>query len=157
MKYKNNKIVIYGQYKSGTTGLFFKIKNSLLNPPKVLFEAKEYIPDKDDDTRTILAKVILGVTDEPNWVKYATFQHFNKKIYLVRDPRDWLVSKTLFFIQQHPAIYDNPTVLGEITAVFKKKEKNPRSVSLYQWRMVCWSGRNIRVQRPSFTRKNLVW
>jgi hypothetical protein len=54
---------------------------------------------------------------------------FDKKIYIVRDPRDWVVSGLLFLIQQSPSIYENDDNLDFVLTLFKKKEENPESIS----------------------------
>jgi hypothetical protein len=121
-------IAILGQYKSGTTGLFYKIKNSLPLPVRTLFEPYEYVPEPEDTRRGVLAKVILGLVDGAEAVRYDTFLGFDKKLYLVRDPRDWLVSGTLFLMQE---IHEDRQ-LNPIMALLRRKEADPRNVSLLE-------------------------
>jgi hypothetical protein len=123
------KIVIFGQYKTGTTALFYKIKNSLPHNTKTLFEPDEYVYETNDNNRFVLAKVILG---KPEIVNYATFLNFDKKIYITRDPRDWVVSGTLFIIQQMPELYNNHENLSSILHLLQQKEKTPADISLVQ-------------------------
>ncbi len=127
---KPKKIVIFGQYKSGTTGLLFKIRNSLPKNTRMLLEPKTYTPRRNDDKRFILAKVIAGITDGKETADYESFMHFDKKIYIVRDPRDWIVSALLFIIQQEPTIYKNDNNVYKIIEILKKKEKDPKSISV---------------------------
>ena len=101
------KIVIYGSYKTGTTGLFYKIANSLDGPAKYLFEAQEYKPEVEDLNQWVLAKIIIWLNRQDLLPKYESFLNFDKAIYLTRDPRDWLVSATLFMIQQEQSLYLN--------------------------------------------------
>ncbi|MGH7821359.1 MAG: hypothetical protein ACREQ9_16460 [Candidatus Binatia bacterium] len=122
------KIAILGQYKSGTTGLFYKIKNSLSAPIRTLFEPDEYLPEPEDARRWVLAKVILGLADGKEAVRYDSFLGFDKKLYLVRDPRDWLVSGTLFLIHRVP----DGRGLDRILALLRQKERDPRSLSLLE-------------------------
>lgn len=122
------RIAILGQYKSGTTGLFYKIKNSLPPPVRTLFEPYEYVAEPEDAGRWVLAKVILGLADGVEAVRYATFLGFDKKLYLVRDPRDWLVSGTLFLIHR---VQDDQR-LSQIMRLLRQKESDPRSISLLQ-------------------------
>jgi LmbE family N-acetylglucosaminyl deacetylase/glycosyltransferase involved in cell wall biosynthesis len=122
------KIAVFGFYKTGTTGLYHKILNSLDPPPRQLFEPRQYRPAPEDDERPVLAKVILGIPGPQHPVDYASFDAF-KKIILVRDPRDWIISGALFIIQQEPALYSRRKVLNSILRLLKKKEKQPSSVA----------------------------
>lgn len=127
------KIAIFGQWRTGTTGLFYKIKNSL--PPKtpVYFEPSRYKkPFLCRDTGYELAKVILGSTTQENKdvANYEEFMHFDKKILIVRDPRDWLVSGLLFLIQQYSSIYSNQDRMTNILELLAKKEGSPDSISV---------------------------
>lgn len=124
---KHYKIAILGHYKTGTTALFYKIKNSLPPDTKTLFEPEEYVLEENDKDHNVLAKVILGIPDS---VKYDTFSNFDKKIFIVRDPRDWIVSATLFIIQQIPELYNDKKKLNSILQILKHKEKNPADISL---------------------------
>jgi len=129
------KIAIFGQWRTGTTGLFYKIKNSL--PPKtpVYFEPSRYKkPFLCRNTGYELAKVILGSTTHENKdvANYEEFIHFDKKILIVRDPRDWLISGLLFLIQQYSSIYSNQAHLTNILELLAKKENSPDSISVVE-------------------------
>ncbi|MEP7292050.1 MAG: hypothetical protein ABI835_09710 [Chloroflexota bacterium] len=120
------KIVIFGAYKSGTTGLFYKIKNSMPTEPRVLFEPAEYTPEPFESA--VLAKVMIGY---PPPSKYETFLGFDKKILLVRDPRDWLVSGLLFIIQQQATIYNDDAKVAHLLELFRQKENDPHRISVH--------------------------
>ena len=124
------KIVIYGSYKTGTTGLFYKIANSLDGPAKYLFEAQEYKPEVEDLNQWVLAKIIIWLNRQDLLPKYESFLNFDKAIYLTRDPRDWLVSATLFMIQQEQSLYLNDKKLKIIFTLLQKKQHDPKSISL---------------------------
>lgn len=123
------KIVIFGQYKSGTTALCYKIYNSLPAGARLLNEPVKYIPEPLKSYPAELAKVILGFVNGREVANYTSFMGFGKKIYIVRDPRDWVVSGLLFLIQQSPSIYNNDDNLDFVLTLFKKKEENPESIS----------------------------
>lgn len=129
---KARKIVIFGPYKSGTTGLFYKIRNSLPGNVRTLFEPTEYVPHDEDNNRWVLSKTITGVQDgDGPWrIKYETFMGFDSKIYLVRDPRDLIISGILFMVQQEPTLYDNDDKLIRILKILKEKETRPKSISV---------------------------
>ncbi len=122
-------IVIFGAYKSGTTGLFYKIRNSLPAPPRALFEAARYDPQPDDARTGVLAKIILGQAGGRPLADYDSFAAFPHRLLLVRDPRDWLVSGTLFLPQQHPEIYRDPARRGALLDLLRRKEHAPDTVS----------------------------
>jgi len=123
------KIVIFGQYKSGTTALCYKIYNSLPAGARLLNEPIKYIPEPLKSYPAELAKVILGFVNGREVANYQSFMGFDKKVYLIRDPRDWIVSGLLFVIQQSPSIYENEDNLNSVLTIFKRKEENPESIS----------------------------
>jgi hypothetical protein len=124
------RIAIYGQYKSGTTALYFAVRKALPQETRLLYESVAYESEPEDTRRPVLAKVILGAP-EPDWeVRHNTFSSFGKKIYLIRDPRDWLVSGALFLIQQDASIYSNDERLDSVLKLLRQKESAPRSLSL---------------------------
>jgi hypothetical protein len=132
LQHKTGKIVIFGAYKTGTTGLFYKIKNSL--PPNVrpLFEENRYVFREGDDRRWVLAKTMLAFQEGSGPVDYTSFMGFDKKIYLVRDPRDWIISATLFIVQQEPSLYSNDDRLRSILELLRKKQTLPGSFPLWK-------------------------
>lgn len=124
------RIVVFGPYKSGTTGLFYKIRNSLPGPVRTLFEPKAYLPEKGDTDCWVLAKTILGAGSESEGTDYSGFLEFEKKIYLSRDPRDLMVSGILFMVQQEPSLYGNDEKLTRILHLLRQKETHPQGISL---------------------------
>lgn len=126
------KIAIFGQYKSGTTALFYKIKNSMTSEVRTLFEMREYVEEAGDANRAVLAKIILGISEDPAGVKYDSFMGFDKKLYLVRDPRDWIVSGTLFLIQQEADLYNDDEKLNRVLELLRRKESDPKGVPLVE-------------------------
>ena len=73
--------------------MFQTIRESLA-PGNVheLFEPSRYVEPLDPQVDNVLAKVILGVE---SGVDYEEFLAFGKAVYIVRDPRDWLVSNMI--------------------------------------------------------------
>ncbi len=122
------RIAIFGLAKSGTTALFFKIRNSWKRdePLKTLFEPNALaIPRNRRDS--ILAKVLIG---PESYADYSSFLPVEKKIVLVRDPRDRLISRVLYHIFDAP-----PEVTEEGFQSFRRllsaKIEDPDSVPLY--------------------------
>jgi hypothetical protein len=126
------RIAIFGQYKTGTTGLYSKILHSLPAgvPVRTLFEPPAFVPEPADAGRVLLAKVILRRPEGHDDVDYASFDGFDRRLRLVRDPRDWLVSGTLFVIQQNRAVYADDRVLERVLRLLAAKEADPPAISL---------------------------
>lgn len=143
----NGKTVIYGQYKSGTTACFLKLKNAMHGKLYELFEKVEYNEALNTEKLPVLAKVIIPPNcqqyaeeiqykDKPEKLmpdlekKLATFNTFEKKIYLVRDPRDWIISAIMFLPQARSEIYLSESCYKDVIDIIKQKESNPASVSM---------------------------
>lgn len=123
------RIAIYGQYKTGTTGLFYAILGGLGANTRTLFEPEGYAFEAGDESRSVLAKVILGMPG-PGWsVDYGSFRPFDRHVYIVRDPRDWVVSGLLFLVQQERAVWGDDAHLEEVLALIRAKEAAPASLS----------------------------
>ncbi len=126
MKIKNPKIVIAGAGKSGTTALYFKVKNSMPRLCRGTIEVKKYQPRIFDNFIGVVAKIFCNFDE-----KYIdTYNGFDKKILLVRDPRDIAIS-TLLYGGGYHWIHDksNKIILEWINLIIKK-EKQPNSVSV---------------------------
>jgi hypothetical protein len=129
------KIVIYGLAKSGTSALFYKIRNSLPPGTIELFEPSSYgwkqairsrlsalrrghlLPD-------VLAKLLPW-----DWrpVRVEDFEGFDRRILLVRDPRDRIVSELLY--RSYNAAFataDRPSL--EFLDLLRAKEAEPAKV-----------------------------
>lgn len=124
------KIVVFGQYKTGTTGFFTRIRNSLPESTRTLFESNEYIQEDQDKSRWVLAKVILKEPGHPDPVNYASFQVFDRRICITRDPRDWLVSATLFNCQLKESVFGNEEAMEWVMDYLHQKEASPHSLPL---------------------------
>lgn len=132
------KIVILGLAKSGTTGLFYKIKNSL--PPGIvcLFEPRSFDPRaiKKKGLRSllnfgrepdVLAKILPFRPDDASDAE--SFSDFDKQILIVRDPRDRLVSRLLYGVYDSQfCAYDDK--VREFVELLEEKEGDPSHVSL---------------------------
>lgn len=121
------KILIAGFAKTGTTGIFFKIRNSLNGICRELFESRKYEPLPLDNTYDILAKVLIGAGNY-EW-SYKSYSGFDKKIMILRDPRDQLISYLLYRVL-HSRFYNNPEKLNILLEALRKKEKDPNSISV---------------------------
>jgi hypothetical protein len=114
------KLVIAGLGKSGTTALFYKLLETFEEPPLTLFEPVEYRPVSAD--RHILAKVLI---DPPGKVNFASFASFDRKIHIVRDPRDNLISRLLYRPYNRVDFVSNESHVRKFLARLQDKENCP--------------------------------
>jgi hypothetical protein len=134
------KILVVGLAKSGTTALFFKIRNSLPYGIKTLFEPISYSEKDAGSSRCVLAKIILSLgvpifgldgRHLKHRVRYEDFMVFDKKILIVRDPRDRLISQVLYSAKKH-SFTNDPGKRERFLELLRKKERDPGSVSLLE-------------------------
>ena len=134
------KIVVAGQPKSGTTALYFRIKASVPSDAWCLFEPPAYAaPSKGGEPRWVVAKVLIGsVYPRPDdlhrddfTVDYDTFASFDRKLHIVRDPWDNLVSSFLYSVR-HTSFYSDDVRVDRFLACLEEKEREPTAVSMVQ-------------------------
>lgn len=131
------KVVIFGLAKSGTTALFYKIKNSLGRDTIALFEPASYgavdrvrellrLARRGEVPRHVVAKV-LPWDSKP--VRLEDFGRFDRQVILVRDPRDRLVSHLLYRSYNAAFVRDDAAV-ARFLELLREKETDPRSVPM---------------------------
>lgn len=118
------KIVIAGTGKSGTTALYYALKQSLPQDYVYKFEPVRYMPKRAGEG--VLAKVIIRNVQRPE-----DFDHFDKRIYLIRDPRDIIVSDLLYGIFNLKDPVDHE-MLDHFLSGVEQKRCNPSSISLLE-------------------------
>lgn len=118
------KILIAGLAKTGTTGLFHLLVNSLAEYTETSFEPRECPVEAKSASGNFIAKVIIMDN-----VDLASFSHFDKKITIVRDPRDRFIS-ALLYSQFHAKYLFDATRVRMVQECLKRKERNPDKVSL---------------------------
>lgn len=132
------KVVIFGLAKTGTTALFYKIRNSLAPGAVCLFEPRSF------DSRVLGAGGLRGLLKgrrqpdvlakilpfRPHDAADAeSFAAFEKQILTARDPRDRVVSRLLYGV--HSAkFYGRDADVGALFRLLERKESDPRSVSI---------------------------
>lgn len=129
------KIVIYGLAKSGTSALFYKIRNSLPPGTIELFEPSSYGPR--DRLRARLRALRRGRVSPDvlakllpwDWrpVRVADFDRFDRQILLVRDPRDRLISGLLYRGYNAAFIARDAPAL-EFLGLLRAKESRPGEI-----------------------------
>jgi len=117
------KILILGLPKTGTTALYSKIKNSLDESYKCFFEPDSY---SGGENTNVISKVLF----QKKSTDYNSFLNFDKKILIVRDLRDWVISGALYGFSYGPRYFSNESLVYPILNLLIKKEKNPNEVSL---------------------------
>jgi hypothetical protein len=118
------RIVAAGQAKSGTTALYHALKQSLPEKYRFLFEPESYAPSGAD--RFVLAKILINPR-----TRIDDFDAFDRKILIVRDPRDNLVSRLLYSIYEQPFLMDDGKVRVFVERL-EQKQRNPSSVSMME-------------------------
>ncbi len=126
-------ILILGAAKSGTTALFYAIRNALTAchglkvkggfEPRDSETVETYLKTDDE---VHLVKALLGPSSR--WNKDIT-PWFDKKIIIYRDPRDNIVSRIVFMLTKfvHPSEKEK---VAELVAVYQQKERDPESISI---------------------------
>jgi hypothetical protein len=118
------QILIAGLAKTGTTGLLYLLNDSLPQPPTLMFEPKVCPPEVFAQPHSLLAKIILDAK-----LEFHGFLPFPRKITLVRDPRDRLVS-ALLYSQYHADYLGDDTRVARVRELLERKERDPASVSI---------------------------
>lgn len=148
------KILIAGLAKTGTTGLLYLIVNSVGNGLKLLFEPQECPADLKTESGNVVVKVLIG-----SQLNVASFAHFDKKITIVRDPRDRIIS-VLLYSQYHANYLSDYERVCVVRECLEKKESSPSSVSIREILEVIGrvSGKpNMAGNRPKAVKAELVW
>lgn len=85
--------VVAGLGKSGTTALLYAIRAGMPPGTRCLFEPTSY--------RGVAAPHVLAKILAQRGVDWSSFRGFDRKVFIVRDPRDQLVSFVLYAIYHH--------------------------------------------------------
>lgn len=116
------KVLVAGLPKTGTTALMYLIANSLPPVTRKLMEPDSCPSEFLDEPGDAVAKILI----KPK-VDFESFSRFEKKIAIVRDPRDRMVSDLLYSQFHAPYLDDNARVSRALEAL-RKKESSPGSV-----------------------------
>jgi len=130
---KNNRILIIGLHKSGTTALIFKIAKSL-NDPEIKFEPKKQNGLIDvkmhQDWLNINNNLVCKCLFFPPYKNY--IEHiidlYKNAIWIFRDPRDQIISAILYrWFWKHKNV--DRSKLKTTLNLLTRKENNPKSVN----------------------------
>jgi hypothetical protein len=121
------KILIVGLPRSGTTALYFKVRQALPEMTWCLYEPPRFDPSDPSAAAGVLAKVLISGTGD---FDYASFGDFDKAILVVRDPRDHLVSRLLYRACSDAKFRRDDAKVAGFVAAIRDKEADPRSTSI---------------------------
>jgi len=119
------RILVVGLPKSGTTILTYRIAEAC-DDVVVEFEPVGG-PDEalGDDGATVVTKKLVG-SQTPT---LADFADYDRKIWICRDPRDFLVSQSLYrWHRDHPPTAEDRERFAEALATIVAKEADPGAV-----------------------------
>ena len=118
------KIVIAGAARSGTTALYYALKQSLPRNYTHKFEPRKYVPKRTKGG--VLAKIIINSVN-----RIEDFDSCDKRIYLIRDLRDLVVSGVLYRIYNAREPIDQRELADYLSGV-ERKQRDPASISLVE-------------------------
>jgi len=118
--------LIVGWPKSGTTALFFKVADSLpAGSVQKAFEPKSAAEIVEaTDKQFLVTKVLITAI---GFERFPDFAHYDRKIWIMRDPRDFLISRVLY--GSYVLGGDDRIARGVLDCI-RRKSVNPASVSL---------------------------
>jgi hypothetical protein len=120
------RCLIVGAAKTGTTALLYAVAQAMGGEPAIHVE------------EPIASLATLG----PHTAAKLLFEHeraddiaafgarFERRILLVRDPRDNLVSRLLYSVASHRVLLDDPAWLRTIAMLLQRKQQDPAAVAL---------------------------
>ena len=120
------RVVVFGLGKTGTTALFFKLKQAMAADTHCLFEPRSFVP-APEPSANILAKVLIGYNRD---VDPSGFLSFDRTVFLTRDPRDTLVSRVLYDIYNEPTICADNQKVDAFVNLLRRKEAEPAGTPL---------------------------
>lgn len=131
------RVLVFGQAKSGTTALMRSLseamaKESAQEVTEVL--EPENLNDVDLSPDPLVVKKLFGPHDREESVSYAEFDH---RLFIVRDPRDRIISSLLYDVYGRPTVKDEST-MQPFLDLLEAKENDPLSISMLELHHVYW-------------------
>ncbi len=126
------KVIVLGLAKSGTTGLWSALVKSYPRRYLQFFEG-QYLPSRynkyfgqtnsEQNPRDVVSKQIIG----PDF-NFTDLASFDKIIWMVRDPRDRLISYLLY--RHYDYRYDSDEFVREQLDLLRLKERDPDALAM---------------------------
>ncbi len=118
------RILIVGLPKSGTTILTYRVAGALQDVA-IDFEPADGPGVDGGDGRHVVTKKLIGTQTET----LDDFAHYDRKIWIARDPRDFLVSQSLYrWHREQPPEAADRACFERVLARLVAKEAEPASV-----------------------------
>jgi hypothetical protein len=117
------RVVVGGLGKSGTTALFFAVRSAMPVDTFCLFEPQEF---RHVESPNVLAKILV----HPK-VDWDSFQSFAKKVFILRDPRDQVVSRLLYSIYNHTEPVSEADA-QRVLQLLERKERDTRDLPVWK-------------------------
>jgi len=126
------KVIVLGLAKSGTTGLWSVLVKSYPRRYLQFFEG-QYLPSRynkyfgqtnsEQNPRDVVSKQIIG----PDF-NFTDLASFDKVIWMVRDPRDRLISYLLY--RHYDYRFDSDEFVKEQLDLLRLKERDPNALAM---------------------------
>ena len=124
------KILILGLGKSGTTAMVYKVAGGLPNCQAFSGgKPGKYLGDYENAVYKHTYEERKGKSFEL-YREHLSKEHYDRKIWMARDPRDAAVSRMLY--RWHRGFLGKRTQYEAHLNLVLKKEQNPKSVSFYE-------------------------
>ena len=121
------KILVLGIPKTGTTYTYYLLKKSLPKDYDLFFEPVHHgnWHEKISNCDKVLVKDLFVLDEKTNYY-LKTYSEFTKKISIVRDPRDRLISSLFFFFVSHQSHQNNKAIKAKnLRREIRKKIDDP--------------------------------
>ena len=126
------RVLVVGMSKTGTSGLCYRIAGAMESKPHILDEPGS-IREGDLAHENIVVKMLTNPGTKRKAAIFAdeSFErHFDKKVMIVRDPRDTIISRVLYQAAFHVIWEWDASRITAYLDLLRRKEQNPRSVSM---------------------------
>jgi len=120
-------VLVCGAQKSGTTALLYAIATALGSRQRITYEPRSPERIELGPGSHNLCKLVLEVAPVENFVPI--FPRFDRRIFIVRDPRDVLISRLLYMVRDQEFIHD-ASRLQRLLAALSDKEADPDALNV---------------------------
>lgn len=118
------RVVVVGMGKSGTTAMIYAIKSAMPADTQLIFEPAAFVRV---EAANVAAKFLLNPL---RTIEDEFFLQFSRKVLLVRDPRDVLISRALYRVRANEVMIGDRAKFDAYFRLLQMKEQSPASVSL---------------------------
>lgn len=130
------RIAILGMAKSGTTALFYKCRAAMPADTVEWFERPLLEPPT---AQHVLYKGLLNALKR---LDLSHLHRFDRRILITRDPRDRIVSGTLYRVFDCLPFCASDDGVRELLEMLGRKQRDPRAITLREIldRLIAWNG-----------------